>query len=59
MVGSMTLFLVLYAVVLATLLSLAAPRLSTMTPRLRGLFAATAVAGVLVFGGLLWWSLSA
>jgi hypothetical protein len=55
----MTMFLILYAVVLAVVLALAAPRLSTMTPRLRRLFAMTAGAGVLVFGGVLWWALSA
>lgn len=54
----MTMFLILYAVGLAVALSLAAPRLSTMTPRLRRFFAMTAAAGVLVFGGMLWWSLS-
>lgn len=55
----MTMFLVLYAVVLAMFLILAAPRLSTMSTQLRRLFAVTAVAGVVVFGGVLWWSLAA
>ncbi len=55
----MTMFLILYAVILSVALALAAPRLSKMSPQLRRLFAMTAVAGVLVFGGLLWWTLSA
>lgn len=54
----MMLFLILYAVVLAVGLALAAPRLSNMTPQLRRLFAKTAIAGVFVFGGVLWWSLA-
>ena len=54
----MTTVLVLYAAVLAIVLSLAAPRLSRMTPQLRRLFAMTAAAGVLAFGGMLWWYLS-
>lgn len=55
----MTMFLILYAVVLAVGLSLAAPRLAKMTAQLRRMFAMTAAAGVLVFGGMLWWTLSA
>lgn len=55
----MSMFLILYAVVLTIALSLALPRLSAMTPRLRRLFATTAVAGVLVLGGVVWWTLSA
>jgi len=54
----MSMLLILYAVVLTIALTLVLPRLSTMTPRLRRLFAATAVAGVLVLGGALWWTVS-
>lgn len=55
----MTTFVILYAVVLAIALALVLPRLPAMTPQLRRLFAMTAVAGVVAFAGVLWWSLSA
>ncbi len=55
----MTVFLILYAVALTIVLSLVLPRLPKFTPRLRRLFAVTAGAGVVVFAGVLWWSLTA
>lgn len=50
----MTIFLILYAVVLTLLLTLALPRLERMTPQTRRLFAITAAAGVVVFVVVLW-----
>lgn len=55
----MTVLLILYAVGLTIVLSLAIPRLPTLPPRLRRLFAITAGAGVAAFAGVLWWALAA
>lgn len=54
----MAIFLILYAVILTLVLSLALPRLATATPRLRQFLTWSAVAGVVVFVAVLWWSLS-